>query len=623
MWDRIRVVHSPVKRQGEGTVSRPGRRSCRQPLLEVLEERQLLTGPASLQPITSLSVPAQQGAVIALLAQSTTTDPQSFTVTSSQPDILASIVQGPFWNVGVSYTDPVTSANSFTGTLTFQLFQNLTPNTVNMITNFTNDSYYVNTGMFFSRIVTNFGGTGNAIVQGGAATLDGTGSSGQPGTPFANENLQQLTFTGTDQLAMANAGITTPTNDTQFFITTGSVQSALAPYNFTIFGQLLTGQSTLTKMAAIPVMTNQASTSVPKEVSQPVNPLTITSTNFSTTNPNGTLVIDASHTQNVGETATITVTAHDLVDNTTATQSFNVTIGSYAGGQNPPVNMAPFANPTTAGVVGATPTQIQLNGVSGYQGTTTAETLSYSLLSQPTHGTVTNFNAATGTLTYTPDTNYTGPDSFTYDVSSTGPEAFPATPLASLPGTVSITVGHAVGDTGAVQVIDGALLITPVPRRDRGTNTIDVAEVPDASAAGGAVIQVEVNGVLDQTQPAVGSLFGIDVFGGRNANNDIVLDPSVQLPATIDSGHGLNNFLTGGGAETREHGWFGHTTLIGGPGTNQLIGLKGRVRFKPSKATNVIFAGVPRRRTALLNPLPPGGTFFKFVKGHLVPVKTV
>ena len=94
----------------------------------------------------------------------------------------------------------------------------------------------------------------------------------------------------------------------------------------------------------------------------------------------------------------------------------------------------------------------------------------------------------------------------------------------------------------------------------------------------------------------------------------------MKVSTTIDSGHGNVAFLTGGGGPTREHGWFGHTTLIGGPGPNQLIGLAGKVKFKPTKATDLIFAGKPRRRTALLNTLPPGGTYYKFVHGHLVPI---
>jgi hypothetical protein len=230
---------------------------------------------------------------------------------------------------------------------------------------------------------------------------------------------------------------------------------------------------------------------------------------------------------------------------------------------------------------------------------------------------VTDFNASTGTFTYTPVKNYTGPDSFTYQVTSTGPMATPAT-LSSLPGTVSITVGPT--DTHAVQVVDQALVVTPVPKFNHGKNTIEVVQVADPSAAGGAVIQVVVNGETDSTQPAIGSIDRIIVFGGRRVRNNIVIDPSVTVATTIDGGHGRVNYLTGGGGDTREHGWFGFTTLIGGPGTNQLIGLKSRVRFKPSKATNVIFAGVPKRRTPLLNPVPPGGTFYKFIDGRLVPI---
>ncbi len=75
--------------------------------------------------------------------------PQTYTVTSSNPNVVASIAQGPFWTLGVSYTDPTNSANDFTGTLTYQLFSNLTPNTVSEISNLTNNGYYVNIGQIF------------------------------------------------------------------------------------------------------------------------------------------------------------------------------------------------------------------------------------------------------------------------------------------------------------------------------------------------------------------------------------------------------------------------------------------------------------------------------------------
>ena len=75
-----------------------------------------------------------------------------------------------------------------------------------------------------------------------------------------------------------------------------------------------------------------------------------------------------------------------------------------------------------------------------------------------------------------------------------------------------------------------------------------------------------------------------------------------------------------GSTETLEHGWFGHNVLIGGTGPNQLIGRAGQVKFRPSKSTDLIFAGQPKQRTPLLNPTPPGGTFYVYKKGRLIPV---
>ncbi len=60
--------------------------------------------------------------------------------------------------------------------------------------------------------------------------------------------------------------------------------------------------------------------------------------------------------------------------------------------------------------------------------------------------------------------------------------------------------------------------------------------------------------------------------------------------------------------------------MIGGTGPNQLIGRAGQVKFKPSKATDLIFAGQPKQRTPGNHPTPPGGTFYVYKKGRLIPV---
>ena len=207
--------------------------------------------------------------------------------------------------------------------MTFQLFQNLTPNTVSMITQFTNDGFYTTQGMYFPRIVSNFDSPGVTVVQGGATTPDGSGSSGQPSTPFANENLQELALTGSDQLAMANSG-GTDSNDTQFFINTGPA-NALG-YNYTVFGQLVSGQATLSKIAQVPVQDNPLT----GEDSEPDSPLMIKSASLSTTNPNGVAIIDTTQAH-PGETATITVTAHDATDGTTRRSRFWSRSGATRG----------------------------------------------------------------------------------------------------------------------------------------------------------------------------------------------------------------------------------------------------------------------------------------------------
>jgi cyclophilin family peptidyl-prolyl cis-trans isomerase len=614
------------------------RRWGRKLIVEILEGRLLPT--ASLQPITNQTVPTKQGLTLPLLAATTATDPQNFSVTSSNPDIVASIINGPFWSINVSYTDPNNSQNNFTGTLTSQLFQSTTINgntnplattTVNRITEFTNDNFYTtptqtptpplppttNPTKTFTRIVSGFPNATGFVAQGGGPTVFGTGNSGQNGTPFNNENFQQLAFTGTNQLALANAGINT--NDTQFFFTTASPNSELG-YNYTVFGQLVSGQTTLARMVTVPTTTNPAS----GEKSLPVNNINITAVSLSNTNPNGTVLIDTTQAKQ-GETATITVTAVDAVDHTTTSESFTVTVGAYTGPTSSnliqTINFKPFANPTTVTTPENIATTVQLLGQSGSPVSGSPGTLTYTLLSQPSHGTISSFNPTTGGLTYTPTTGFAGPDTFQYKVTATGPNT--AAPQAtSNPGTVTIHVGPI--NTGAVTVVGPVLVITPVPRLDFGTNKIDVAEVPNPSGTG-TVIQVTVNGVIDQNQPptsGTGAVERIAVFGGKHARNKIVIEPSVLLPVTIDGGRGFANSLTGGGGESREHGWFGFTTLIGGPGPNQLIGRAGHVRFKPTKSTTLIFAGEPRRRTSNLNPTPPGGTFFKFVEGHIVPIPT-
>jgi len=634
MLDRIWKVHSRSDRHG--VESRTGsKHSRRQPLVEFLEGRQLLA--ASLAPITSFSVPAQLGYQLPLNGSGTTDPSQTFTATSSNPNIKVSVAQGQFWTVTVSHmpapnTSDITIDNE---SMTFQLFGDLTPITAARIATLTSENYYTTAtlpnsnpagpGKYIPRI-TSVSSSGFSAIQGGSGSPTSTSSfSGLP--PIATEPVQQLAFTGSNQLAMANTGQPDST-DAQFFITNGTVSQSVQQtfdFNYTLVGQLVSGQQTVTNLSQVAVQDNTPPPGGTAELSQPITPVVINSATLSSTNPNGVLHIDTTSAA-AGQTATITVTAHDPTGNTTMTQSFTVTVSAYNGPSNPVINFVPFASPVSAATTVNTPVTVQLAGKSGYPDATNPGTLTYKLTSQPTKGTISQFNATTGTLVYTPNKNYTGPDTFQYTVLGSGPQSAPNN-IPSQPGTVTMTVGAA--NTGAVHLITNSrlpasdvLIVTPLPRTDHGTDSIVISQQVDSTVPGGQKIVVTVNGIPDLTQPAANLLQQIIVYGGK-ASTDINVLPGVSttIPITLDGGHGGHNVIQAGGGPTREHGWFGHTLLIGGTGPDTMIGRKGFVRFKPTASTKVIYAGNinPRWKHRTVTPT---GTFYRYVDGRLVPVLT-
>src|SRR5262249_26812565 len=187
-----------------------------------------------------------------------------------------------------------------------------------------------------------------------------------------------------------------------------------------------------------------------------------------------------------------------------------VTVGAAGGPPtsafpNPPapaINFRPFANPVTMTVASTIPTTITLSGQSGFPSASTPSTLSYSLVSQPSHGTISNFNATAGTFTYTPNPAFQGTDTFQYQVTATGPQATPAT-TTSNPATVPITVPPAPPvTTGAVRVVGPVLIVTPPPRRGHVKNTVEVIQVPGATSSSSPVLEVIVNGQVDANQPS-------------------------------------------------------------------------------------------------------------------------
>ncbi len=714
---------------GASEARRAPRRASR-PRLESLDGRVM---PASLAPIAAVTSPTTLGFQVPL--DGGTSGPQTFTVTSSNPAVKATVAQGEFLTVGVSHTSSGPTDPAFTGSLTFQLFDDLTPLTTSRIEQLVNQGFYTSptTGTpslpdkNFHRVASGFPGASDFIVQGGSQSGDGSGSLSAPGFPFSDEFVQQLAFTGTGQLAMANAG--DDTNDSQFFITTGSPRSL--DFNFNLFGQLVAGQTTLQEMTQV---------AVGSDGTTPVNPILFTSTTLSPSSPDGVIHIDTTAAP-AGQTSTVTVTAHDAAG-ATATQSFQVNVSANNDSSGTPIVQRPFlgtiqnqvvgagqtavfplpavvptpgdpltfgvgasvsstatsapfvAIPTTEGtatvdangvvtvtpaagftgviplVVGvrdqtnrsgganldvasnydtqamsvtvtngtvvnlqpiataasvtvptSTPTTIQLAGNTANPGS--SQTLTFSIVTPPTHGTISNFNASTGTLTYTPNANFLGADSLAFNVTDVGA---PTPNLTSTTAIETITVGGA--NTGAVRLIGNVLVVTPPPKAslaDKSRNTISVDEV-------GGNIQVTFNGLVDATMPAASSLDRIVVYGSKNSDT-VSIGSEVLIPTTLDGGHGGVNFLSAGGGPSTLFGWFPRLNVLkGGTANDLLVGRAGVVRFKKSGGNDILYVGsvTPRRHynrkvtfgSSLFGNTPgyPHGTYYRFIGKKLIPI---
>jgi cyclophilin family peptidyl-prolyl cis-trans isomerase len=621
MFDRDR--DGADRRPKAGPPAGAPRRALR-PRFESLEGRQLLT--ASLLPIGTVN--SQQGVGVQVPLEAAPGTPnQTFTVTSDNPSIKAAVATGQFLTFNVTHTSSGAANDpSFSGPMVFQLFPDVAPIAVERISGLVNEGFYNNKLIF--RVANMFPGPNDFIVQGGSSNNTNSGTITQPGFPFGNEIVPSVSFSNPGQLALANSGQPN-TNGSQFFVTTGVPGNVLneGTNQFTIFGQLVSGQNILNDMTQVSLDSSDGTT--------PVSPITITSATLANGNPDGVVHIDTT-SATAGQTGHVTVTATDPSTGTTATQTFPVSVFA------PKI---PTLTPIPATQMAISPSQttysVQLqssdttpNAVPGYVVASSVSSipsvLSGSVPSIPTsEGTATV--SPTGLVTVTPAANFTGNIPLVVGVRNQFLQ--PGTTSLSDPANYATqTFTLQVGNQGVgIRLVGTTLAITPPPRTDRGTNAITIDE------QNGSIV-VTSNGTTNSFQPSASSVNQIVAFGSK-AGDTIAVTPNVDptIDVTLDGGHGGRNFLQGGAGVTTEHGWFGRTTMQGGSGTNSLYGLAGHVRFIKSAGNDVvIFAGAPghvhhRGRRRLHGPMegmkqtvvsPPTGTFYRFVGDRLVPLPT-
>ena len=169
--------------------------------------------------------------------------------------------------------------------MTFMLFRDIAPHTVDVIQGFTMSGLYTS-NTIFHRVVPGF------VIQGGDPSTNG---SGGPVFRYDDEFNPSAMFSGNGQLALANSG--KDTDGSQFFVTSGP-QRAL-DFGYTIFGQLLRGFNVLTNVIKTPTDAN----------SRPLADVIITRASFVPDNFDTVLTLIG--TNRAGITGTIKVIADD------------------------------------------------------------------------------------------------------------------------------------------------------------------------------------------------------------------------------------------------------------------------------------------------------------------------
>ena len=198
----------------------------------MLEDRRVPAAPV-LDPIgVSLNVPVAKSLLVPISGTDPAGGAVTYTVTSSNPNV--TVTQPHTGNTFLQLT-----VGGF-GAMEFELFNDLTPRTVALISGMVKSEFY--NGLTFHRVVQNF------AIQGGDPAGNGTGG---PGFQFDDEFNPNAIFSGNGQLALANSG--KDTNGSQFFITTADCRHKLTK-SYNLFGQVTKGMEVVTSIRKGDVM---------------------------------------------------------------------------------------------------------------------------------------------------------------------------------------------------------------------------------------------------------------------------------------------------------------------------------------------------------------------------------
>ena len=186
------------------------------------------------------------------------------------------------------------------------------------------------------------------------------------------------------------------------------------------------------------------------------------------------------------------------------------------------------------------------------------QTLSFTLVAGPSHGTLSGFDSTTGAVTYTPNLGYFGADSFTFTATDD-----------TLAGGAALTSTAATVDLTVRELFDVRYQVTPATSLNRL-----VADTPNGH------LRVTVNNVPDTHADALDSHFirSLTIIGGAGADtinlSGLSRDLYPRLRMIELKGEAGVDAITASdfdGVDVRISGGAGNDALKGGRGNDRLV----------------------------------------------------
>lgn len=356
-----------------------------------------------IDPLGNVTIPAGKSLIIPVTATSPTGRPLTFTATSSTNAIAVVVhANNPFWKMSVVQAAPTNAPGAFqtpfrggvatvtnVGDMTFMLFPEYAPRTVDAIQGLTAGGLY-SSNTIFHRVIAGF------MIQGGDPLTNGTGG---PVFRYDDEWNPQAIFSRNGQLALANSG--KDTDGSQFFVTVAPYRSG--DFSYTIFGQLVRGFNVLSNINNTATGAND----------RPLADEIITRASFVPDYFDTVLTLTA--TNLAGIAGTISIIADDGAGGR-ITNTFAATTVADTGGK------VTFLYPNTATNLVAPANQPLTNTVWGYDfpGVTNNWLVYYADANSSVSATNSFYNIVSNQMQFVavPNSNYVGPVSFTFYVSS-------------------------------------------------------------------------------------------------------------------------------------------------------------------------------------------------------------